>query len=85
MNNKYVGRNNIAYLHFKNPIITKCVHPYCRLLLKVPEFQVIWSSLEKNDKVGEICLDVEFLFLLPLVELLIIYLISAHLFIVFTC
>lgn len=84
MNYKYVGRNNITYLHLRNLIITKCVYLYCRLLLKVPEFQIVWSSLEKNDKVGEICIDIEFLFLLPLVGLLIIYLISAHLFFVFT-
>lgn len=70
MNNKYVGRNNITYLYLRNSIIAKCVHPYCKLLLEVPKFQVIWSSPRQNDKVGEICLDIEFLLLLFLVRLL---------------
>lgn len=48
MNYKYVGRNNMTYLHSWNPIIAKRVHPYCVLLLMIPEFQVIWSSPRQN-------------------------------------
>lgn len=71
MNNKHVGRNNMTYLHLGTPVIAKCVHLYWKLLLiKGPEFQVIWASPGQDDKVGEICLDVEILLLLPFIGLL---------------